>query len=115
FINHSYIVKVSHCLAAVPGAELADIMEVHSHPQAIAQSNEFLKQHGIKARESSNTAVAANDVANRKDKTIGAICSRDAAERYGLDILIEEINHNKENATKFVAVSKNLVVKDNHD
>lgn len=115
FINYTHIVKVSHCLAAIHGAGLADIREVYSHPQAIAQSDEFLKQYGMNAKESSNTAVAANDVANRNEKTIGAICSREAAERYGLNILLEGVNHNKDNATKFAAVSKNLVIKDNHD
>lgn len=115
YINYSEIVKVDHCLAAIQGAVLENIKEVHSHPQAIAQSSEFLKQKGIAARESSNTAVAAKYVAESGDKSKGAICSREAAERYNLDILLEGINHNKENATKFVAVSKNLVVKDNHD
>jgi chorismate mutase/prephenate dehydratase len=115
YINYSDIVKVDHCLAAVKGAKLEDIKDVYSHPQAIAQSAEFLKQHGISAKESSNTAVAAKDVAESKDKSKGAICSRDAAERYDLDALQEGVNHNKENATKFVAVSKKLVVKQKHD
>lgn len=115
YINFSDIVKVDHCLAAIKGAGLHDIKEVYSHPQAIAQSAEFLKKHGIAAKDSSNTAVAAKDVATRKDISNAAICSREAAERYGLTILLEGINHNKENATKFVAVSKQLVVKENHD
>lgn len=115
YINFSDIVKVDHCLAAIKGAGLQDIKEVYSHPQAIAQSAEFLKKHGIAAKDSSNTAVAAKDVAARKDISNAAICSREAAERYGLNILLEGINHNKENATKFVAVSKQLVVKENHD
>jgi chorismate mutase/prephenate dehydratase len=74
-----------------------------------------LKEHGIAARESSNTAVAAKDVAAFKDRSIGAVCSREAAERYGLDVLAAGISHNKENATKFVAVSGQLIVKENHD
>lgn len=115
YINYSEIVKVDHCLAAVKDAVLEDIKEVYSHPQAIAQSVEFLKQRGIAAKESSNTAVAAKYVAESGDKSHGAICSREAAERYELEILLEGVNHNKENATKFVAVSKNLVVKENHD
>lgn len=115
YINYSEIVKVDHCLAAIKGAGLQDIKVVYSHPQAIAQSAEFLKKHGITAMDSSNTAVAAKDVAEEKDSNKAAICSREAAERYGLNILLEGINHNKENATKFVAVSKQLVVKNNHD
>jgi len=115
YINYSDIVKVDHCLAGIKGAGLQEIKEVYSHPQAIAQSAEFLKKHGITAKDSSNTAVAAKDVAELKDRSKASICSREAAERYGLSILLEGINHNKENATKFVAVSKQLVVKKNHD
>lgn len=115
FINYCDIVKVDHCLAAVREARLEEIREVYSHPQAIAQCAEFLKQHGLITKESSNTAVAAKDIAEIKDKSKGAICSKEAAERYCLSILQEGINHNKENATKFVAVSSQLIVKDNHD
>lgn len=115
YINSCNIIKVDHCLAAVREAGLAEIKEVYSHPQAIAQCTEFLKQHGITAKESSNTAVAAKGVAESKDKSKGAICSKEAAERYDLNILLEGINHNKENATKFVAVSQQLIVKESHD
>ncbi|HWQ78373.1 MAG TPA: prephenate dehydratase domain-containing protein [Anaerovoracaceae bacterium] len=115
YINASHIVKVSHCLAAVPGAGMEGIREVYSHPQALLQSAEFLKRHGLTAKTSSNTAVAAKEVAELNDKSIGAICSREAAERYGLIILQEGVNHNKENATKFVSVSKQLIVKEDHD
>lgn len=115
YINYCDIVKVSHCLAAVPGADLSEIREAYSHPQAIAQCVEFLKQNGINPKVSSNTAVAASDIAEAKDRSKGAICSRRAAERYGLEILREGINHNKENATKFVAVSRNLTVKEDHN
>ena len=115
YINYSDIIKVDHCLASVKGAKLDEIKEVHSHPQALAQSAEFLKQHGITGIESMNTAIAARDVANSMDRTKAAICSAEAADRYGLEILYESVNHNKENATKFVAVSKQLVVEENHD
>lgn len=115
YINHTDIVKVDHCLAAVPGAALEDIKEVCSHPQAIAQSAEFLRRHGIVAKESRNTAVAAKDVAESKDKSRGAVCSKEAARRYGLEILKKGINHNKENATKFAGVSGQLIVKDAHN
>ena len=115
YINYCDIVKVCHCLAGVQGAALDEIIEVYSHPQALAQSAEFLKQHGFTAKESSNTAVAAKEIAEMQNKTKGAICSKAAAERYELDILQEGVNHRKENATKFVTVSKDLIVKESHD
>ena len=71
--------------------------------------------HDIKAIAGSNTAIAAKDVSERKEIRTGAICSREAAERYNLIILLERINHNKDNATRFAAVSKQLTVQENHD
>ncbi len=115
YINYCDIIKVDHCLAAATGAQLIDIKEAWSHPQAIAQSVEFLKANGITPKESSNTAVAAREISQRKEKHCAAICSKEAAENYGLSVLAEGINHNKENATKFVAVSRKLIVDDSHD
>jgi len=115
YINYSYIIKVDHCLAGIKGASIESIKEVHSHTQAISQSQEFLKENGITGKESSNTAVAARYIAEQMDISKGAICSKEAAERYGLSILADGINHNKENATKFVAISKKLMAKKNHN
>lgn len=115
YINACEIIRVNHCLAALKGAVLSDIETVYSHPQAIAQSAEFLKSRGIVTRESSNTAVAAKEIFERNDINCGAVCSVQAAEFYGLSVLAEGINHNKENATKFVAVSKQLIVENDHD
>lgn len=115
FINYNEILKVDHCLAGVKGSSRATIQEVYSHPQAIAQSRKFLKSSGYQTRESSNTAVAARDVALANEMSKGAICSAEAAKRYGLQILEEEINHNKSNATKFIAVSKKLITRPTHD
>lgn len=115
YINHSDIVKVDHCLAAIRGASLEDIREAYSHPQALAQSSEFLKQNGIAAKESRNTAVAAKEAAEAMNKSKGVICSKEAALRYGLDVLAEGVNHNRDNATKFAGVSGKLIVKENHD
>ena len=115
FINYSYITKVEHCLAGIKEAVLENIKEVYSHPQAISQSIEFLKARGMIAKESSNTAVAAKFISEQENPSYGAVCSKEAADRYGLRILEEGINHNKENATKFVAISKKLLVKENHN
>ena len=58
-INRSYIRKISHCLAAVPGARLADIQSVCSHPHALPQCHAFIAAHNLEAIEVANTAIAA--------------------------------------------------------
>lgn len=115
YINQINIIKVEHCLAGIPGARLEDIKKVYSHPQAIAQSKEYLKKHGIKAVPGSNTAIAAKEVSERNDISIGTICSSEAAKRYNLNILAMGINHNRDNATRFASVSRQLTVQGNHD
>ena len=107
-INKSYIKKISHCLAAVPGAQLSDIQSVCSHPHALPQCHAFITEHGLEAIEAANTAIAAQNVQKKGDPHLAAICSREAAERYGLTILAEGINDLKHNETRFIAVSRTL-------
>lgn len=107
-INCSYIKKIRHCLAAVPGAGLSDIERVCSHPHALPQCRAFIHEHGLASIEVSNTAVAAQSVAQKQDKRLAAICSREAAEQYGLTILAEGINDLQHNETRFIAVSRHL-------
>lgn len=107
-INRSTIKKISHCLAAVPGATLEDITCVCSHPHALPQCHTFITAHGLRTTEAANTAIAAQSVAKRQDKTLAAICSREAAACYGLTVLAEGINDLKHNETRFIAVSRAL-------
>ena len=107
-INKSYIKKISHCLTAVPGATLSDIQSVCSHPHALPQCHAFISEHGLEAIEVANTAIAAQNVQQKGDKRLAAICSREAANRYGLSVLAEGINDLKHNETRFIAVSRTL-------
>lgn len=109
-INRSTIKKIRHCLAAVPGASLDDVKQICSHPHALPQCHDFIAEHGLEAIEVANTAIAAQNVAARGDKALAAICSRQAAELYGLSVLAEGINDLKHNETRFIAVSRNLTV-----
>ncbi|WP_159456481.1 prephenate dehydratase [Intestinibacillus massiliensis] len=109
-INRSYIKKIRHCLAAAPGATLDTIVRVCSHPHALPQCSTFIAAHDYEAVEASNTAIAAQNVRDRADKAVAAICSREAAERYGLAVLAEGINDLQHNETRFIAVSRKLTV-----
>jgi prephenate dehydratase len=99
------IVRVRHCLLGVPGARLEDIRVARSHPQALAQVEEFLRKHGIQPEVAFDTAGAAAEVAEAKDRTVAAVASRRAAERYGLDVLEDSIETSTDNFTRFFAVA----------
>lgn len=97
--------RIEHFLAAPKGAKLEDIEHVYSHPQALMQTKETLAEYNFKKHDYSNTATAARDVAQWGDKTKAAICSKLAAEIYGLEILKENIEDEKDNTTIFIIMS----------
>jgi len=111
--------RISHTLAALPGQTIADIAEVHSHPIALMQCEDFLDQHHhIRAVESDDTALSAQEIAENKITGRAAICSAFAAQKYGLEILADGIETNKRNFTRFLIVAQpelaEMMVKDIH-
>jgi prephenate dehydratase len=100
------IVRVDHCLLALPGTQLEDVRTVVSHPQAVAQSEEFLSALEVEVRAEYNTAGAAKRIAERRLEATAAIASRRAAELYGLEILAERIQTYPDNHTRFGALSR---------
>jgi prephenate dehydratase len=100
------ILKVSHCLMALPGQKLEDIRTIYSHPQALAQCAEFLSKLKVEIMPSYDTAGSAKMIGEKKLKNCAAIASKRAADIYGLEILAPEIETSANNYTKFVAVSR---------
>jgi prephenate dehydratase len=100
------VVRVRHCLLAVPGATLADIKVAKSHPQALAQVEDFLRRSKIQPEVAYDTAGAAADVAAAGDRTVAAVASRRAAERYRLTVLAESIETSPDNFTRFFALAR---------
>jgi len=100
------VVRVDHCLLALPGTAIDDLAEVMSHPQAIAQSEEFLSALEVTVRAEYNTAGAAKRIAEERLERTAAIASRRAAELYGLEVLAEAIQTYPENYTRFGALSR---------
>lgn len=102
-------VRVAHCLMAPEGATLNTITHVYSHEQGLFQSEQFLNRHPAWHRvPSPDTAGSARYVSETGDITKAAICSRRAAELYGLKILAEDVNYNGENTTRFVVISPKM-------
>src|SRR5687768_15489801 len=100
------IVRVDHCLVALPGTEIDGISEVRSHPQAVAQCEEFLHTLGASVRADYNTAGAAKRIAEERLEGVAALASRRAADHYGLAVLAEAVQTYPENSTRFGALSR---------
>ncbi len=106
FINGIYELEIHQNLLGIEGATVEDIKKVTSHPQALSQCHDYIKMRGFEAEESNNTALAAKTVAERGDKSLGAIASRETAEIYGLKVIEANINKSGENTTRFAVLSK---------
>ena len=103
--------RISHCLAVLPGQTIHDVKEISSHPIALMQCVEFLDAlPGVKVVEHEDTALAARDIAEGQLKSSAAICSRRAAEIYGLDVLASGIETNKHNFTRFLVFANQWIV-----
>ncbi len=98
--------RISHCFVCLPEEDWSDITEVNSHPIALMQCREFLQQHpNIKVVEGEDTARSAEMIKEGDLKGHAAICSKVAAERYGMKILHESIETIKHNFTRFLIVA----------
>lgn len=105
-IAESVDAHIKHNLIGTEDAEISDITEIGSHPQALRQCADFISEHGFVPSEYGNTAVAVKAVAERKDKFFAAIGSKDAAAEYGLKVLKSNIASSASNTTRFVSISE---------
>ncbi len=110
YIVRSARVKIEHCLVAKQGADIKNIKKVISHSQALSQCAEYLKKLGVETEAVENTAVAGKIVSESDDPTLGALCSSDCAEIYGLKILEKSVQDSIVNSTRFICIAKNLQI-----
>ncbi|MBP1639351.1 MAG: Prephenate dehydratase [Bacteroidetes bacterium] len=102
--------RIKHNLVAMPSQTIDDIKEVHSHYMALLQCEEFLEAHShIKHVESEDTAAEGLRISQEKAMGQAAICSKYAAELFGLNILAKSIETNKHNFTRFLIVGNEIM------
>ena len=108
YITAIYDQPIVQNLLACKGARLEEIRQVYSHPQALAQSQKFLRDLGLEPVPYGDTALAAKYISEEGDPSKGAIASAETADLYGLEVLVPAINTSAENTTRFAVISKNL-------
>ena|SRR5690554_605161 len=105
--------RISHCLAALPGQSVNEIKEVMSHPIALMQCEDFLdKMPNVKVVEHEDTALAAKEIKENNLNGTAAICSTLAAEIYGLDVIANAIETNPRNFTRFLILAKGSMLQE---
>ncbi len=106
-VTGEVILPVDHCLLANPVAKLPTIRVVYSHPQALGQCRRFLARHPEWQQVPAyDTAGSAKLVRERGRRNEAAIASRRSAALYGMRVLAEDIQTDRENATRFFRLEK---------
>lgn len=102
-ICHEVLLPIHHALLGA-GA-LADVKQVFSHPQALAQCAQWLRTHlpGVEAVEVASTIMGVQ----RAQETVGgaAIASEFAAQAYQLHVLARNIEDTQDNTTRFLVIA----------
>lgn len=108
YITGEVYLRIEQCLIGLPGTEINQITDVHSHPVALAQCEAYLDVtlSSAERAEYHDTAASVEMIKNLGDPTQAAIAGAGAAELYGMEILARSIETNKENYTRFVVLSR---------
>ena len=103
-ITREVIFRVRHALMVTPGTTIDEIKRVYSHPQALAQCERFIAEHGWEPVVAYNTAGAAKQLAASREKEAGAIASETAARLYNLQVLARGVQDLANNLTRFFVI-----------
>lgn len=94
--EHGLSVRIH--LLGIPGSRLEEIRTAVSHPVALKQCANSLHRLGLAAEEAANTAFAARALA---EPSRAVLASQAAADAYGLEILVRDMQDRTDNLTVF--------------
>jgi prephenate dehydratase len=101
-----HFLRIRFALLGVPGATLEGVKTVHSHVHALGQCRRVIREHGFVPVISGDTAGAAREIKEAGDPTQAAISPPLAAEIYGLEVLLDDIEDEDHNTTRFVVLCR---------
>jgi prephenate dehydratase len=100
------ILRIQHCLLIPQGTRSSDVTTVISHPQALAQCAQYMRERGLTPQTFFDTAGAAEHLGQHKPPKTAAIASLQAAKLYGLKVMARDIADRGENYTRFLHIQK---------
>jgi prephenate dehydratase/chorismate mutase len=104
---------VHHQLLTLHASSIHDIRTVYSHPQALAQCRKFIERRKLEAKPFFDTAGAARWLMDKHVDGVAVIASSMCADLYDLDVVLENIEDESSNATRFLLISKQSSDQDN--
>lgn len=107
-ISAELLVPIHQAIAALPGTSLSRIQRVLTIGPVINQVRGWLRAHVPQAKlvETVSTADAIDQVARLKIEGDAAVGLASTAEAAGLEVLARDIEDEKENVTRFIAVGR---------
>ena len=108
-IMEMFHISVDQNLLGLPGINIGDISEIHSHQQALRQCKDYLSEHFWTRPliEEDDTAEAARRLSEGKlANTAVVIANKKCAQLYNLEIVEENIHDLKNNLTLFLGIRK---------
>ena len=105
FIEGETVIRIEHHVIGMPGSMIEEIQRIYSHPVALAQCRSFFQQHlGIEPVSFYDTAGAVKQIIQLRDRHSAAIAGMQAAEIYGGVVLMEGVEDDAANFTRFLMV-----------
>ena len=99
--------RVVHCLIAPIGTFLEEVKRAYSHPIALDQCQEFFRVHPeIETISTYDTAGSVQMLVDRKEPASAAVAGREAARHYSAKILVEGIEDDPANYTRFFLLGR---------
>jgi len=92
-------------LMANPGVKLDDLKSVASMPIALGQCRKLIRRLKLKAQAAADTAGSAKALAEAPDPHRAALAPALAAELYGLEILLRDVEDEAHNTTRFLVMT----------
>ena len=107
-ITGEHVLAIHHCLIGAEPLALDRIAAVASHPQALGQCAAFLRERlpAVAVRVASSTAEAVREVVAAPERRTAAIGPRSAAEHYGGEVLVADIEDVAGNETRFARLAR---------
>lgn len=104
--------RISHCLVGLPGAELSGITQIHSHPMALLQCEDYIEASlpNVDVHERHDTAESVGYIIGLDDKSQAAIASAEAAKLHNASVIVHDIETDKHNYTRFLVLKKHSYI-----
>lgn len=100
-----HFLRIRFHLMGIPGSTIEQASEVHSHVHALGQCRTLIREWGLKPVVAGDTAGSAREVRDWNDPTRVSLAPPPAAAMYGLDVLMEDVEDDPTNTTRFVVLA----------